>query len=191
MQRLHNINKWFEVGMGKSIHFGNPNPRPVRLDVNAPVATALYYVDGNGEMTFLARVEGRDVIEFTTYGEFSISVDDDKLVSIYTIDGEDLSFRIPDAVKLTKLAERRARNPEIEMMQYQMNRNIQERLNAVRDEMERTFNQRLQAIAADAKKPEASGDGGSVPAKPASDKPADAGSGNQSADTGTGADGNK
>lgn len=186
MQRLHNVDKWFEVGMGKAVHFGNPEPRFIRLDVNAPEPTALYYADGNGEVTFLALVTGRDVIEFRSYGEFSIQVDEDKLINMYSIDGEDISFRIPDAVKLTKLVERRARNPELELMQHMMNRNLESRLNAMRDEMARILHQSAEASKPAAEKPKAATDGDGAGKQPAPDKPADTGGGDKPADGGTG-----
>lgn len=185
MQRLHNVDKWFEIEPGKAVNFGNPEARFVRLDVNSFEPAALFYSDGNGETRFLARVLGRDVIEFRSTGEFAITVEG-AAVSMYTIDGEDISFRIPDARKLTKLAERRARNPELEFMQYQMQRNITERMNAVRDEMERVFAQRVSDIEAAAAKPKAATDGASIPAKPAPDKPADDGGADKPADDGTG-----
>lgn len=186
MQRLHNISKWFEVGMGKAVHFGNPAPRFVRLDVNAPEPTSLYYADGNGEVTFLARVVGRDVIEFRSDGEFSITADDGKLVNLYTIDGEDISFSIPDAVKLTKLVERRQRNPELELMQHMMNRNLENRLNAMRDEMARVLDQSIAAASKPAEKPTVTGDGDFVPEQSKSTKSPDAGGGDKPAPVGTG-----
>lgn len=185
MQRLHNVDKWFEVEPGKAVNFGNPDPRFVRLDVNCAGVAALYYSDGDGETRFLARVSGRDVIEFRSYGEFSITVDG-SAVWMYTIDGEDISFSIPDAVKLTKLVERRARNPELELMRHMMNRNLESRLNAMRDEMARILHQSAEAAKPPAEKPKAASDGDGAGKQPAPDKPADPAGGDKPVDGGTG-----
>ena len=183
MQRLHNIGKWFVVDDGKAVNFGNPEPRLVRLDVNAPEPVRLHIVNGDGEYTFLARVVGRDVIEFRSEGEFSI-VPDGGSVSLYTIDGEDISFSIPDAVKITKLIDRRPRDPALELMQYQMRKNVDDRMQAIRDEMERELHRRLEAAVTATAQPKAASASGAVSAesKPAEssaggepDKPVDAG----------------
>lgn len=185
MQRLHNVDKWFEVAAGKAVNFGNTDPRKVRLDVNSAGPAVLWYSDGNGETFLLAQVQGRDVIEFFSTGAFSVTVEGGA-VWMYTIDGEDISFVIPDAVKLTKLIERRARNPELELMQHMMNRNLETRLNAMRDEMARVLNQSLEAAKPAAAKPAAASDGAADGKKPESAKPADAGGGDKPADGGTG-----
>jgi len=147
MQRIGNIDKWFLVEQDKAITFANPEPRRIRLDVNSPSPSQLFYSDGNGEITFLANVHGRDVIELRADGEFSVTVQGADCW-MYTIDGEDLSFSIPDAVTLTKLIERRARNPELELMQHMLNQNIERRLNAQRDELDQLWNRREAARAA-------------------------------------------
>lgn len=185
MQRLTNVDKWFVLEAGKSLNFENAAPRKIRLDVNAEAPARLYYVDGNGETTFLALVSGRDVVEFYNHGEFAVTADGAD-VWLYTIDGEDVSFSIPEAETFTKLVERRTRNPEVEMMQYMMKANMQAMLDAQRDEMARLLDQRDQAARAAAAQPAPSGDGGaagakSEPAKPAGSDdqpdPADAGNG--------------
>lgn len=154
MQRLFNVDKWFLVADGKAVSFGNTEPRRVRLDVNSPSPAQLFYSDGDGNITFLANVHGRDVIEFASYGAFDITCTGSDCW-MYTIDGEDLSFSIPDAVKLTKIFERRARNPELELMQHMMNRNIEMRMEAQRVELEQLWNRREEAARAAAALPEA------------------------------------
>lgn len=145
MQRLANLDKWFKVDADKALNFANNLPRRVRLDVNAPERTQLEYVDGNGEVTYLATVLGRDVIEFACGGEFSIIPNAD--CWFYTIDGEDTSFVIPDAVTLTKITTRRARNPELELMRVMMEQNVNRRMEALAIELEQSFNRRAAAAA--------------------------------------------
>lgn len=145
MQRIFNVDKWQRVENGRAVNFGKSDPRRLRIDVNAPDPVKLFYSDGNGETMFLARVCGRDVIEFNALGAFSITVDGGDLW-LATVDGEDYSFDIPDAVILTKIAERRPRNLEFEMMQYQANANIERRLQQMRRELDAEWARR-QAVA--------------------------------------------
>lgn len=173
MQRLFNVDKWLHVEDGKAITFEKANSRRVRLDVNAPAPANLYYADGDGRITFLARVLGRDVIEFASYGEFSITVDGSD-VWVHTIDGEDISFAIPDAVVFTRIVERRQRNPELEMMNYMMNANFQRLLEGQRDELEVLWDRREAAIRAEAEKRAPAGAGSADTTQPA---PAGAASG--------------
>lgn len=143
MQRAFNVEKWFKVEADGIARFDKPEPRRVRIDVLAPEKTPVWYIDGNGELTPLGVVDGRDVLEFRAYGPFEITADKD--VWFYTIDGENLAFSIPDAVKLTKIMERRQRNPELERMMFLANQNTERRLRDMRNDMERLFNQRLEA----------------------------------------------
>lgn len=144
MQRLFNIDKWFVVDAGKALNFEKTEPRRIRLDVNSVGPVKLFYADTAGEITFLAQVDGRDVIEFHCLGEFAVQVEGNDCW-FATIDGEDISFSIPDAVRLTKIMERRARNPELELMQHLMQKNIVERMEHMRRDMEREWNRRAGA----------------------------------------------
>ena len=160
MQRQFNIDKWQLVEDGKSVHFGRVEARRVRLDVNAPMAACIEHVC-NGEVTFLGRVLGRDVIEFYTDGAFTLNVSGSELW-FYTVDGEDYSFEIPDAVVITRIAERRARNPEFELMQYHANRNIELRLAQMRREIDEEWRRRgaSEAPTPDVAPPTGGGKGG-------------------------------
>ena len=165
MQRIMNVDKWQVMQAGKAVPFASADARRVRLDVNAPAESTLWYIDGNVETTFLALVIGRDVIEFFAVGEFSIGCEGGDCWC-YSIDGEDLSFSIPDAVSFTKVVERRPRNPEFELMRYEMQRNMQRMMDKQRDELGRILSQQRAAAEARAAKSPGAGDG-----KPAGKKP--------------------
>lgn len=165
MQRLNNIDKWFAVEDGKAISFENVQPRRMRLDVNAPSPVCLYYASADGEVFFLARVDGRDCVEYGAIGEHSVTVEGGACW-MATVDGEDFSFSIPDAKILTKLVERRPRNPELEMMQHMMNRNIDARLAAQRHELEELWARRERAARAAAAKPAPASDEAGSAGKP-------------------------
>lgn len=175
MQRMFNIDKWQLLNDGKSVNFGNTEQRRVKIDFNAPHPVAIYYADEDGNITFLAAVHGRDTVEFATPGAFSLTADGGE-VWFDTVDGEDYSFAIPDAVVLTKIVNRRPRNPELERMQFLMNQNIEMRMEAQRRELEQLFSARSAAAPAPAKQPAGAPAGGadkpeSEPAAGAAGKP--------------------
>lgn len=159
------------------MNFANDLRRRMRLDVNAPFPARLFYATGDGEITFLGLVEGRDVIEFETHGgTFSVVVEDGDCW-VYTIDGEDLSFSIPEAVTFTKLMERRARNPELEMMQYAMKANMRAMMEHQTRELELLLDRREAARKAPAEKPALKG-----ARKPAAKEPESEGADGDDAD---------
>lgn len=169
MQRLHNLDKWKCLTEGVALNFASAQPRRVRLDVNAPGEVRVSHIDGNGEYTFLALVKGRDVIEFMAQGEFSVIAEGGDLW-LHTIDGENMTFSIPDAVILTNIVERRPRNHEQELMNYLMNQNIERRYAQMREDLDREWARREAASKPAAEKPAAAGDG-----KPAAKEPEPAG----------------
>lgn len=166
MQKINNFKHWKQLLEGTRIEFTNPKPRQIRLDVNAPNACCLYVLNGDGEAFFLARVEGRDVLDFHCDGPFALTVEGGE-VNLYSIDGDDPSQIIEDPVIFTKIMERRRRNPELEQMMHKMQRNLERKLEAQADEVRRLLSYRAQAEEAQpAPKP--------VPAKSGTkSKPAD------------------
>ena len=184
MQRLHDIKKWHHVAAGGAMNFENEAVRRVRLDVNAAGRAALFYIDGDGETTLLGVVEGRDVIEFATHGAtFSIAVEDSD-VWVYTIDGENLAFSKPDAVKFTKLVERRARNPEVEYMQWLMRHNQRVMLEQQEQQFERMRSEFARNNPAPASQPASQGDVAGAAGEQKQDGGADAGGDDPPADGG-------
>lgn len=189
MQRIFNVDKWQRLENERAVNFSKDEPRRVRLDVNAPDPVKLFYSDGNGETMFLARVVGRDVIEFMTTGAFSITADGGDLW-FFTVDGEDYSFEIPDAVILTRIAERRPRNIEFELMQYHANRNIELRLQQMRRELDAEWRRRTEAAPAATTELAATSGSRSGSSKPASSDAVAAGATNVTpADSGSGTGG--
>lgn len=166
MQRVHNVDKWQEVPEGNTVNFGKKEPRRVRLDLNAPNPVTLFHSTGDGEVTFVGRVVGRDVIELFTNGEFALTAEGGP-IWLFTIDGEDVSFEESTAPILTKIAERRPRNPEFELMQYHANRNMELRMEQMRQELDRAWDKRISALSAPAVKPAPKSGG-----KPAKQEPA-------------------
>lgn len=76
------------------------------------------------EVTFLALVRGRDLLEFAVDGAFGLTPEGGG-ASIYTADSQDIATYVTAPVILTKIANRRQRNPHLEMIEYQMRLNQQ------------------------------------------------------------------
>lgn len=161
-QRLHNLSKWerFEG----SLVFENPEPRMVKIDVNCPLETE-FYVEreqdavlfdperkadalGRRDMkplvtrTFLGLARGRDQFEFYVEGAFTLHASEE--CWFFTIDSVRIATEIIAPVIFTRVANRRQRNPHLEMMEFQMNRNLTRRLEAMQAETDR----RIEAITA-------------------------------------------
>lgn len=166
MQRIQNIADWQKVEDGKALNMLGGVTRRVRLDVNAPDAVRLWFVDGDGQMTFLARVVGRDVLEFVAGQQDFAIIAEGGECWFQSVDGENLAFSIPDAVTMTKLIERRPRNHEMELMMYMQNQNLERRLAQQANELEALWNRREAVAAAAAAKSVPSSADKPDPAKP-------------------------
>lgn len=139
--RIHDVKKWARLEEGQVIGFTSDKPRQVRIEVNSPGDSELYYVDSAGEVTFLALVRGRQTVEFTTDGAFSLSVQGNDCM-VYTPDGDDIAHYALDSESFTRIVERRARNPEFERMQWEMMANINRRLDRQKHELEQSYRRR-------------------------------------------------
>ena len=144
MQKIFNLGKWFELPRDARLQFTTDRPRTVRFEVNAPVETRLYVAtdigaQADGLCRFLALVKGRDTIEFSADGAFSLLADDDgqEAVWVFTADGDDVSIQLDAPETFTKIVERRRRNPELEYMVAVMERNVNARLAQQAAEFER------------------------------------------------------
>ena len=146
MQRMFNLDKWERLRMGEALDFTNDRPRTVTIEVNAPEKTALYVVQDGGEVFFLALVEGRDTLEFSSSGAFQLTVEGSDCM-IYTADGDDISMQAVDDVSFTKIVERRRRNPELEAIAATMSRNLERRMEQQAHEFATLFARRAEALA--------------------------------------------
>lgn len=184
MQRLNNLDKWKHVTPEDVMQLSGEPGRRVRIDVNAPYPVRLMHADGNGEVTFLALVEGRDVVEFFAPGDSSISVDGE--LWAHTFDGEKLAVVVLDAVKFTKMVTRRPRDHALELMQFHAKQNADRMYNEIYDKLRREFTGRSAAPPAPAPQPEPSGDAAGAGNEPSPDGVAGDGAGDQPADGGSG-----
>jgi len=163
MQRMFNLAKWRTITEGEMIAFATERPRQVRLEVNSPDRVRLFVQEGTNEPAFLARVEGRDTIEFSADGPFELTVTGGDC-AFYTADGDDWSVAPVEDTTFTKIVERRMRNPELEYMMAMSHRNMEVRLEQQAIEMERRFERSLalrdaERAAAPAPTPDPAGTG--------------------------------
>lgn len=174
-QFFYNLSKWRKLVEGEVLHYSNPMPRTVRLEVNSPERTRLMVSEPRtGEFDFLAVVDGRDCIEFSADGPFDLTIDEGELF-LYTIDSTDWSVEAAGFESFTKIVERRTRNPELEYMMEMTYRNMEKRFAQQQRELEQQFERRLArrdaraaAAAASEEKPDKSGgtgDGGKAGSK--------------------------
>lgn len=165
MINLNDIHQWQRLEDGELFAFPAVRPRPVKLEVNTSGKVALYIELQGKEPAFLALVEGRETVNFVVPGPFSImhrSPEAD--VYFLTADGARVHRENMDKEAYTQLHERRAVNPEIEFMRYQMEANINKRLAMQQAQFERMLaDARTESAGTvDSSQPE-SGDGSTSP----------------------------
>lgn len=134
--RIHNASKWSRLEVGHMLELpGTDEVRKVRLEVNCPAPTRLDVIIAD-KPVFLAVVQGYEVVEFSAAGTVVLSADSESDVFYFTNDGDQIAVDRPLAVSFAKVATRRARNPELEMMMFKAEQNIQRRLAAQQEEFE-------------------------------------------------------
>lgn len=179
MQKLDNLAKWQAIAGGDVILLGKETARTVKIHVNAPVETRLFYTCPGEPAKFLATVKGRDTVMFNHKGPMEVSPDND--IYFYTSENETIHNTGSGAEKLTKIMERQPRDPRFEAMAHQMMMNVNRRLAQQQSEYEGLLKQERAArkkadekAAADrhAKDAPKDNEGGSEK-KAASDKGAD------------------
>lgn len=110
-------------------------------------ATDAARFNAGGPVTFLGLVRGRDRLEFGVDGAFQL-VAIGGPVYAFTHDGEDIATRILAPEIYTRIANRRQRNPHLEMIEYQMRVNQQRFQDELRAESERRIKEAVDGIKA-------------------------------------------
>lgn len=129
--RIHNIAKWAMIPAGQVLKLSGEHRRKVRVEVNCEAPTRLDVIEGEDEGekgTFLAVVQGYEVLEFVVSGVARLVPTTEGEVWYFTNDGDQIAADMPELESFTKIASRRARNPELEMMMFKMNQNMERRL---------------------------------------------------------------
>ena len=126
---LKNIDKWVMLEPDEGYVFAKQHPRTVTLHVRSAQKVSLYVTSEEGETVFLCNVDGYEKVKFRLpSGKWTLTGDGSQEVYFYTIEFEKAAVEIPNAVIFTKIAERKARNPELEKMMQLMQVNMERRL---------------------------------------------------------------
>lgn len=133
--KVRDITKWAKLPAGFAINCVGEGLRRVKLEVNCETATRFDVVQGE-EMTFLAAVDGLKTIEFVVDGPCEVAADTEGEVWFFTQDGEVTAIDDPEATTFTKIAGRRSRNPELELMMFKAEQRMNARLESQRAEFE-------------------------------------------------------
>lgn len=167
MQTIYNLDKWFRLDEGAKLLMKGGRARKVVLEVNSPAEAALYVDVAGVDPIFLALVKGRDKVEFYAPGQedFHLMVEGCS-VFLYTVDGIDISAVSDGSESFVRIIERKPRNRELELMQYEMRANMQRMLDKQAGEYARLIESRLPPRAA---QPTAEGGASGSGKEPASD----------------------
>lgn len=144
--RIHNLTKWSPLKPGDVLELKGLASRPVRIEVNTETTTRLDWIEGE-KGTFLAVVNGYEVVEFVAGPEGHLVATSEGEVWFFTNDGDQVATARPEAVSFTKIATRRARNPELERMMYKMEQNMNRRMAAQQAEIEAMLRAQAEADA--------------------------------------------
>lgn len=174
MQRIFNVDRWVVIEPGQVLEYPSERARLVRVEVNSTDVANLFLLKPDGEAFHLARVCGRDTIEFVSPGRFSLSAADGA-ISVYTVDGTTGHVTVEGPQSFTTIVERRRRSPEMDAMMRMMQTNVERRLAQQADELTAQFERRERDREARLAAASRSRDVASQPASTGSDDTAKAG----------------
>lgn len=125
--RLFNTSKWTKLPAGDVLELPGDDIRNVVVQVNTEAPTRVDVFFGAQEQVFLGVVMGLETIEFTAERDCYLSFSSDGEVWYFTNSSEaNRSSEVGDglqAVSFTKIATRRTRNPELELMMFKQQQN--------------------------------------------------------------------
>lgn len=136
--KLGNLSDWRRAPEDALVVLKAPEAagdRLVRLDVNGP-SVMVHLMQPGKDAVFLAEVHGLERIEFYAEGEVRLSICGAE-AWYFTSDGIPTHVELTDAQSLTRIMRRRERNPQLELMQYLAQQNIERRFEAMQDEFDR------------------------------------------------------
>lgn len=142
MIRLFGLGQWSKLGAGEIASFDNMKARTVRLEVILEAAGALYIHTGDDE-GLVVPANGRETVEFYADGAFAVSADVG--LAIFTADMDVRHIVNEGQVSFARVVERRARNPELEVIEQRMHENMRRMMQSQLVERERMIDRRVQA----------------------------------------------
>lgn len=132
--RIHNLGKWSRLDAAQAMVLELPHHdgRKVRLSVNCEhdAAFTVVEIDKEGSpATFLGHAKGLEDFEFYVKGTVQVVATSEGDVWYFTNDGADPGAVLNvEAVSFTKIANRRARNPELEAVMWKAEVNMNRRM---------------------------------------------------------------
>ena len=144
---LNSLSRWQVLPEDGCIWFPDvEGERRIRLHLNCEGETPLYLDDGGG-IGFLTTVPaGLQSVEFSVAGKVAVlPAKGAGQVHYQTAEDEPTHVALADPIIFTRIAERRARNPELEQIAAVMSRNLERRMALQADEFEARFERRRKA----------------------------------------------
>jgi len=129
MIRLGNLDRWIALMPGEILAIGNERreSRRILLTVRAPGMARLWYRDNiDNKAEFLCSVQMYDQVEFHSAGLFELYTTDDDVLVICS-ETERSMIANPDPATFTTIADRKARNPELERLMHLQTQNMERR----------------------------------------------------------------
>ena len=166
--RLFNPSRWALLS-GAFVVLGS-EPHRVVVDVNAETDARFDVVTADGQAIFLATVKGMERLEFTAGPGDQLVATSEGEVWYFTDEGDSIAVET-FGESFTRIATRRERNPQLEMMEFKMREN-ERRMQAKLDAAMAVL---AEARAADAVKAGADPETGEVVEDPADGTDVDTG----------------
>lgn len=134
MQKIGTLEKWRTLTPSAAIEF--PVATPVRLEVTTPPDTEWYYIlkGSKSEPQFLTTTTGHDVLTFAPSAGLKLQP---SAKCRYLMAQDQIVHREGDGSSFATIANRQQRNPELEAMMRQMNKNNERRMAQMFYEQER------------------------------------------------------
>lgn len=126
--KLNALSRWTKLPEEGVIFGTKKSPlRRLRVQFNASVPTAINVAVDGAERLLTVIPSGLETVEFNASGEVPIYADTTQEVW-YLCAEEEPTCTVFEAPRIfTKIAQRKARNPELEHMMFMMNQNIERR----------------------------------------------------------------
>ncbi|WP_313474821.1 hypothetical protein [Agrobacterium pusense] len=145
--KLNSLSRWKSLDSTKAISFkGNPDAeRCLRIQFNLENVTTFYIGKDQIDCELLCTIgPGLETVEFYAQGDFYVFAEKESgMVKYQSADLEPTSFEVVDPVIFTKIANRRQRNPELELIAYRLEQNANRRMADLAHEIEARYERQL------------------------------------------------
>lgn len=140
MIKIRKFNEWVALKEGDGLKLPSDKMRTVRLELNAPGETNLA-VKQDGKWTYLCTFQGNEILELGWSGDLELKADGP--IWYYTPERDKRHITVENPVVFTRILNRRKRNPEMEALMYKLQENMQSRMDAQIQEIDRKYGERV------------------------------------------------